>query len=112
AAQGFEGCYQVIADSADWPRPLPTRFALVQATATADARERNIVRSMDAAGRVDSSVEGTWRAVADTVANVTWTAGGSASTFTINRGASSTTAQALMGAPLRPVRVTLGICPR
>jgi hypothetical protein len=71
---GFAGCYAITADSTGWPRSLPSRFSLATPeSASAGAATQQVVRAVNAQGRVDSVIAGgSWTQPSPNVAHVSF----------------------------------------
>jgi hypothetical protein len=107
ARADFSGCY-TIADTASWPSGLPLRFAMTTDT-TGGTPPQNLVRPLNAAGRVDSTAVGTWRPLGPT-ASVLLNDGPREVVFALTRSMSPTLTRVVPAG--LPVRVARADCPR
>lgn len=82
----FSGCYEISNDSAQRSFRIASRFALQRAAPLArGGAMRYPVVALTSDGRVDSlATSGTWRAVDDTTAAVSWMLDSTPTTLTIH----------------------------
>ena len=129
AAFDFAGCYQLSADTADARPPIPARLALDRvggrvgggasgggtaggssavSGASGAGAARDVVHAIDAEGRVETPLIGTWRQVDATTAVLTLNTAGSGRVVILTRGSRGLTARlgAVEGTGVAEPRVT------
>jgi hypothetical protein len=104
------GCYRVSRDSSAVLAALPERFALERSSATVPAR--SVIYAIDTAGRLDTTVIGTWRDLNTNSVLVNLTARNAQQPLTLAKTVDGFTVQpARTFAPSQPPRIVRTSCP-
>jgi len=104
------GCYRVSRDSSTVFAALPERFALERSSATVPAR--SVIYAIDTAGRLDTTVIGTWRDLNTNSVLVNLTARNAQQPLTLAKTVDGFTVQpARTFAPSQPPRIVRTSCP-